>query len=140
MTIEQRLAELADKDEIRELTARYCFAVADADTAAILALFCDDGVFKMRNREFRGMAELKEMYDGTAVAPPRPFIQNHVIDVDGDNAKGRCAVEIRMVHKGEAYTVAGHYFDTYRRVDGRWRFAERDFHTWHWVPLARGWA
>ena len=140
MSLEQRLTELADKDEIRELTARYCFAVADADTTGILALFCEDGAFKMRDREFRGTAALKEMYDGTALAPPRPFIQNHVIDVDGDDATGRCAVEIRMVHKGEAYTVAGHYFDTYRRVDGHWRFAERDFHTWHWVPLARGWA
>mgnify|MGYP002139257045 CR=1 FL=1 len=40
----------------------------------------------------------------------------------------------------EAYTVAGHYFDTYRKVEGRWRFAERDFRTYHWVPLSKGWA
>ena len=43
-----------------------------------------------------------------------------------------------MVNKGEAYTVAGHYADRYRRVDGRWRFAERDFMVYHWVPLAEG--
>jgi hypothetical protein len=57
--------------------------------------------------------------------PPRPFIQNHVIDVAGDDATGRCGVEIRMVDKGEAYTVAGHYFDSYRRIDGAWRFAAK---------------
>ena len=30
-TIEERVQELADKDEIRELTARYCLAVAEGD-------------------------------------------------------------------------------------------------------------
>ena len=139
-SLEQRLTELADKDEIRELTARYCFAVADGDAAAIVAMFTDDGCFKMRDREWRGTAGLQEMYDGAAISPPRPFIQNHVISVNGDEATGRCAVEIRMVNKGEAYTAAGHYFDSYRKVDGHWRFAERDFRTWHWVPLSRGWA
>ena len=43
-----------------------------------------------------------------------------------------------MVNKGEAYTVAGHYLDTYRRHDGRWLFLRRDFRTYHWVPLSRG--
>ena len=139
--LETRLAVLADKDEIRELTARYCFAVADGDAAAIVAMFTADGVFKMRGRTVSGTAELGEFYDGTAAGtPPRPFIQNHVIDVAGDEASGRCGVEIRMVNKGEAYNVAGHYFDRYRRVDGSWRFAERDFQVYHWVPLSKGWA
>jgi uncharacterized protein (TIGR02246 family) len=136
-----QLAALAAKDEIRELTARYCFAVADGDAETIIGLFCKDGVFKVRDRTYAGPDGLKEIYSGaTAGVTPKPFIQNHVIDVDGDQATGRCGVEIRMVHKGEAYTVAGHYFDTYRRVDGRWRFAERDFRTYHWVPLKQGWA
>lgn len=138
--LEQRLAVLADKDEIRELTARYCFAVADGDANAIVDMFTDDGVFMMRGKEFRGRAGLQEMYDGAAVSPPRPFIQNHVIEVNGDDATGRCAVEIRLVVKEQAYTAAGHYFDTYRRVDGHWKFAARDFRVWHWVPLAKGWA
>lgn len=139
-SLEERLAVLADKDEIRELTARYCFAVADGDADAIVGLFTADGAFKTRGRTVSGTAELQAFYDTVAGTPPRPYIQNHVIDVSGDEASGRCGVEIRMVHKGEAYTVAGHYFDRYRRVDGRWRFAERDFQTYHFVPLAKGWA
>jgi uncharacterized protein (TIGR02246 family) len=136
-----QLAVLAAKDEIRELTARYCFAVADGDAEAIVALFCPDGVFKLRDREYAGLEGLREIYTGAAAGvTPKPFIQNHVIEVDGDQATGRCGVEIRMVHKGEAYTVAGHYFDSYRRVDGRWKFAKRDFRTYHWVPLKQGWA
>jgi hypothetical protein len=56
MTLEDRLAILADKDEIRELTARYCFAVADGDSAAIVAMFSDDGRFSMRGRTWSGTA------------------------------------------------------------------------------------
>ena len=140
-TIEQRVAELADKDEIRELTARYCFAVADGDADTLVGLFCPDGVFRLLDREYRGTEGLRKLYEGAAGGTsPKPFIQNHVIVVNGDSAEGRCAVEIRMVQHGEAYTVAGHYADVYRRTDGRWRFASRDFVPYHWVPLRQGWA
>ena len=137
----RRLDTLESKDAIRELTASYCFAVAEDRGTDIVAMFTTDGVFKSRGNEFVGTEGLTEMYSSIgAEATPKPYIQNHVIDVDGDHATGRCGVEIRMVRKGEAYTVAGHYFDTYRRENGRWLFAERDFRTFHWVPLSKGWA
>lgn len=140
-TIEERLAVLEAKDEIRELTARYCFAVAEADAPTIVSLFTDDGVFITRNQEIAGRDALSAFYGEVAGSvTPKPYIQNHVIDVNGDEASGRCGVEIRMVRKGEAYTAAGHYFDTYRKVDGHWRFAKRDFRAFHMVPLQRGWA
>lgn len=130
-----------DKDEIRELTAKYCFAVAEDDTEAIVATFSSDGVFKIRDTVVSGSDALREFYTGPDDAvSPKPFIQNHVIEVDGDTATGRCGVEIRAVRKGQAYTAAGHYYDSYRRVDGHWLFAERDFRTFHWVPLAKGWS
>lgn len=140
-SVEERLALLEAKDEIRELTARYCFAVAEGDPDAIVELFCPDGSFTMRERTWSGHTELRSLYEAAADAvTPKPYIQNHVVHVTGDEATGRCGVEIRMVNKGEAYTVAGHYLDTYRKVDGHWRFARRDFRTYHWVPLSRGWA
>ena len=141
--IEERLDRMESKDAIRELTASYCFAVAEGRSEDIVALFTSDGVFKMKGREWAGTMGLTDMYSGAADGvTPKPYIQNHVIDVDvdGDDATGRCGVEIRMVHKGVAYTVAGHYFDTYKREDGQWKFAIRDFHTFHWVPLSKGWA
>ena len=141
LSVEERLAVLEAKDEIRELTARYCFAVAEGDPDAIVGLFCEDGVFVMRDRQWAGHDRLRELYEGAAESvTPKPYIQNHVIQVHGEEATGRCGVEIRMVHKGEAYTVAGHYIDTYRKVAAHWRFLRRDFRTYHWVPLSRGWA
>ncbi|MBK6959730.1 MAG: nuclear transport factor 2 family protein [Gammaproteobacteria bacterium] len=38
---------LEDKDEIRELTARYCYAVVAQDGAALLDMFASDGEFHM---------------------------------------------------------------------------------------------
>ena len=138
---EERLAVLEAKDEIRELTARYCFAVAEGRAEDIVAMFCEDGVFINRDRRHAGQADLRQMYQDVANSvTPKPYIQNHVIEVTGDTATGRCGVEIRLVRKGDAYTAAGHYFDSYRKVEGRWLFAERDFRAFHMVPLAKGWA
>jgi len=136
---EQRLQELEDREAIRELTARYCHAVASGDGPAIVAMFTDDGVFEMGPRVVSGRAELEDFYGAVSASPPIPFIQNHVIELAGDGARGTCSVEIRLVQDGEAYTAAGWYEDTYRRVDGSWRFARRDFHVFHWVPLKKGW-
>jgi uncharacterized protein (TIGR02246 family) len=137
----QRIRALEDKDAIRELTARYCYAVARNDLEGIVKLFCEDGEFVMADRSFHGRDGIRTGYGAGMPDPsPKPFIQNHVIELDGDRARGLCAVEIRAVQDGEAYTAAGHYQDEYRRVDGEWKFARRKFEVYHWVPLRTGWA
>ena len=140
-SIEDRITALEDKEEIRELTALYCHSVAAGEGKAIAALFCDDGSFMMNKRKTEGRAALDKFYGGIIENPPIPFIQNHVIDeYTPTEARGRCSVEIRMVQKGESVTAAGWYSDSYRKVDGKWRFAARDFKTFHMVPLSKGWA
>jgi uncharacterized protein (TIGR02246 family) len=137
----KRIQALEDKDAIRELTARYCYAVARNEPEAVVALFCKDGSLVMFDRAFQGHDELRRAYaQGTPGVAPKPFIQNHVIELDGDRAQGMCAVEIRAIQNGEAYTAAGYYEDEYRREDGEWKFACRRFHVYHWVPLREGWA
>ena len=140
MSIEARIAELEAKDEIRELTARYCHAVVDGDANTIVTLFCQDGAFRMRKTGAEGREALAEFYKGLAGQTHKPFIQNHVIEFQSTTqATGRCSVEIRIVQDGVAYTAAGHYFDSYRLEDGKWRFAERRYNSYHYVPLAEGW-
>ncbi|MEM7019694.1 MAG: nuclear transport factor 2 family protein, partial [Pseudomonadota bacterium] len=139
--IEARLAWLEAKDEIRELTARYCHAVVDGDADTIVSLFCEDGVFRSHILAPQGHTALREFYaGGVGGKTHKPFIQNHVIEFDDEsNAHGRCSVEIRVLQDGEAYTQSGHYFDKYRKVNGRWRFAERHYHRYHNVPWREGW-
>ncbi len=140
-SIEERVAALEAKDEIRELTARYCHAVTDGDSGLIVSLFCADGVFRMRRKVVSGRQELTEFYGGGVGGQThKPFIQNNVVELqNGSEAKGRCSVEIRVVQDGEAYTCAGHYIDAYRKEDGLWRFADRHFNAYHYVSLAKGW-
>jgi len=140
-SVESRLATIEARDEIRELTARYCHAVVDGDADAIVVLFCDDGVFRAHTSELRGRAALREFYAaGVGAKTHKPFIQNHVIEFQDDTrASGRCSVEIRVLQDGQAFTQAGHYFDKYRRIEGRWLFAERHFVRYHNVPWREGW-
>lgn len=139
-TLEERITAVEDKDAIRELTARYCHNVATGNGAAVTDLFAEDGAFLMGERRVQGSAELAEFYAALAENPPIPFIQNHVIDsYSPTEAEGRCSVEIRMVQDGEAVTAAGWYQDKYRKINGSWKFSERDFFTFHMVPLKRGW-
>jgi len=142
MDLEARIAAMEAKDEIRELTARYCHGVVDGDAATIADLFCADGRFHLGETEVAGRQALLEFYTGgVGQKTHKPFIQNHVIELmDDHNATGRCSVEIRILRDGEAITGAGHYFDTYRFEDGRWRFAERIFHAYHMVPWKEGWS
>ena len=138
--LEERVRELEDREAIRELTARYCHAVARADGVGIVSLFTEDGTFEMGARQVRGRAELERFYAAVSDKPPLPFIQNHVIALSGDEATGTCSVEIRLIQDGEPYTAAGWYEDVYRRVAGCWKFSRRTFHVFHWVPLREGWS
>ena len=77
----ERVEQLEAKDEIRELTARYCHGVVDGDVEAIVDLFCSDGTFRMRKFAATGDEELRSMYAGGVGAKThKPFIQNHVIE------------------------------------------------------------
>ena len=141
-SLEDRIQMIEDKDAIRELTAKYCYAVVAQDSQALINMFTEDGVFDMPpTLHFEGHEQLAKLYvDKIDEVGPKPFIQNHVVNVVGDEATGNCAVEIRLIDDGEAYTACGHYNDTYRKVNGEWKFAHRDFQLYHWVPLAKGWA
>ena len=111
------IQQLLDKDEIRELTARYCHAVVDGDADTIVSLFCSDGVFRSHTLAPQGHDELRSFYAaGVGQRTHKPFVHNHVIEFDSEDlAHGRCSVEIRVLQDGQPYTQAGHYLDRYRR-------------------------
>jgi hypothetical protein len=143
-TIEQKLQEIADREEIRELVSRYALGIARG--APVYELFTEDAFFIDRIpgrpvRELRSFEAIKALYDGVPRSdPPLPMIHNHIIDVRGDEAAGLCSVEIRWVEDGESVISSGYYEDSYRKVNGRWKFAGRDVTFFHWARLQQGWA
>jgi ketosteroid isomerase-like protein len=144
-SLEQRVQELEDRDEIKELTARYCWHVARGEGEAVAMLFSDDGLLAVNDGSFRpvtGRDALLKFYRAAVNQPELaiPFIQNHIIELAGDEARGTCAIEARFSRNNRSITAAGYYEDRYRRERGRWRFAERRLTFWHQVPLNEGWA
>jgi 8-oxo-dGTP pyrophosphatase MutT (NUDIX family)/ketosteroid isomerase-like protein len=144
-TVEERLDRLESVNAIKELTARYCYHVSRNEGDAVVDLFTDDGVLDGSSAgmgRIEGRDALIAFYRPavTEAEETLPFIQNHIIDVNGDDGTGTCALEARFSRGGRSITVAGHYEDTYRRVDGRWLFAERKLFFHHVVPLSTGWA
>ncbi|HYL58063.1 MAG TPA: nuclear transport factor 2 family protein [Candidatus Acidoferrales bacterium] len=144
-SIEKRIQVLEDREEIKELTARYCWHVTHGEGEAVANLFTDDGVLDVTGGDFkavRGREALLKFYRASVREKEVaiPFIQNHIIVIEGDSAHGTCAIEARFSRNGESVTAAGYYEDKYRRERGRWRFVERKIFFHHVVPLKQGWA
>lgn len=128
--------ELADREEIRELTARYAFLVANRRPA--VELFTEDGGFIFRKPDgevgvARGRAALDDVFADILRAPNHnlPTVHNHLIDIQGDEATGVCWIELHA-HKVEDdgavgdWRGSGYYEDVFRRENGRWKFVMRD--------------
>jgi hypothetical protein len=127
----QILRELADREELRELTARYAHLVARKQSAA--PLFTEDGGFVFRTpdgdvREARGRQALEAIF-ADILRPPNhnlPTVHNHVISIIGDSAIGVCWIELHASKEGEEWLGSGYYQDEFRREGGRWKFVVRD--------------
>ena len=144
-TLEQQVQELMDREEIKELTARYAHGVARGEGAAVAALFTEDGVF--RNHfpdqpvtEVRGREALNQFYGAIGRNVALPCIHNHLIVVTGDEASGTCSIEVRITRNGQSMIGSGYYEDRFRREQGRWKFVARECTFFHFVPLQQGWA
>ena len=144
-SLEQKVQELADREEIRELISRYAQGVAHG--VSVANLFTDDGGFIMGvpgspDQEVKGRKELDKFY-GTVVGTEGktlPMIHNYLIEVSGVEATGLCSIEVRTSADGKSMIGSGYYADRYRKENGRWKFVVRDARMYHWVPLQEGWA
>jgi hypothetical protein len=122
--MDELLATVAAKDAIRELTARYCRHAMDADGAALAALFVEDGWLDSSGTVVKGRAELARYIDGLGPRTVIPLIQNHVITVDGAQARGWCVV-VSPVGVPALGGFVAQYDDSYQCEGGEWRFVGR---------------
>jgi hypothetical protein len=141
---EQILSEVADREAIRELPVRYCDCVWRGDLAGLVGLFSTDATFVVKGRErdvtTSGHADLKKMYEGAlGEVEPRPYIHNHVVNLDGSNrASGRCYVELRSFARAMEWIGSGYYEDQYVKVGDEWKFGSRSFVRVHGKPVSAG--
>jgi hypothetical protein len=78
-TLEHLVADLADREAIRELPQRYCDCVWRGDVAGIVNLYAEDGTFAIagggRDRTVTGRGNLLKTYgEDLSSLKPRPYI------------------------------------------------------------------
>jgi hypothetical protein len=127
MDRDQALAEMIDREQIRDLAHRYSFAADGKDFAAVAELFdeeVDNGKFGKGREATRQFYEnlLGRMGDGSVMH----MIANHQIDfLDDSHAYGLCYVRA-IVGMGDNWSeVAACYVDDYVKRDDRWYFSRR---------------
>lgn len=143
MSADRTLRDLADLEAIRDLARRYAHYVWQNELEALAELFAEDGSMDPGTRPpIVGRAALlagfREML--TAGSTFLPFIQQHVVDLDGDAARGTCYIDLRAEVDGESMIGAGWYDDRYVRTSEGWRFQTRKITLRFFAPLRDGWA
>jgi hypothetical protein len=136
------LRQLLDKEGIRDLARRYADCVWRRDAAGAVELFASDGVMDTGERPpIAGRVALLESYQSMITGPDlQPFVHNHVIELRGDAASGRCYLDLRATMGGKSMIGSGHYEDEYVRVDGAWKFRSRKLVMKFLVPIQKGWS
>ena len=152
--LEAKVAELYDREALRDLRFRYHQCINEAQMSEIPELFTEDGELEFghlgraKGREqinafFSGLSGDRTAPDGTrrrGLYRVKQFIHNHVLKVNGDRADGYAYLEAKPVYNGESYVVAARYNDEYVKSDGRWRFSKMSLTPFFMVPLKEGWA
>ena len=148
----KRLQLLEDRAQIEELRATYCFLVDDGRFDELVdEWFTEDAVcdfHAVRGGTLallaQGRPEVRTFFAQLVAGTLQDMchtMHNHRIVVDGDDAAGDCYFELTAKDAASAAAIvgAGRYVDRYRRVDGRWRFAQHNAEIFYMAPLAEGW-
>jgi uncharacterized protein (TIGR02246 family) len=118
--------ELAAREHIRELVARYNHAGDRGRVDAVVALFVPDGVLAVDGNEHVGAETIRSVLAAAAEPTPRMlrhFTSTLLIDVASTSAAtSECYFQV-FTEQGLDHW--GRYRDTHAYVDDRWLFARR---------------
>jgi ketosteroid isomerase-like protein len=129
--VEARIQRLEGIEAIRDLAVRYGLALDDRDFDALSAMFTDDACLRtltgVKGRGRDGVsAYLRASNSG--VGPSNHIMHGHQITLDLANleqASGIVTAHAESMRSDGQMLIALRYNDTYRRVDGSWKFQER---------------
>jgi 3-phenylpropionate/cinnamic acid dioxygenase small subunit len=120
---------MSDQDEIRELLARYCFALDEERFEDMAALFTLDGVWETAFGTGNGRAGIVAQARSIS-QPNRPrrvhLTTNMVIDLNGDLATVRSNwLLFQNGESGPEIGSGGAYYDRVVKIGGQWLFRHR---------------
>ena len=130
---------MAESDivQIKQLGYRYAYAVDACDLERFLGAFTENARIHIYHPDAEEPFTNFEGYDELSVIPGRMkdmFAQtmhvmtNHLVEVDGDDARGTVLCTSRHLTKDRenSMNVMIRYIDRYVRVDGAWLIADRE--------------
>jgi hypothetical protein len=122
---------LEDREQIRELYARYAYTIDYGPYEDWVKCFTEDGVFESprfgRHAGHQALMNFTDIYRGSnGDAKVRHMMSNVTFQIKGNEATGGCYLTYYHCKNGRAILEAiGRYEDELRKVDGKWLFARR---------------
>jgi len=140
MTQEERIARIEDRDEIRELIARYAHGLDLPDRHIFLGVWAENAVYKVDPPfgETVGLEAIGAAWDSFQHLFPYMYHHTMNIVVDGPHGDTASAVSFAFItgadREGTAWTSSCTYFDDFARIDGKWFFTRRYDQVNYMVP------
>lgn len=141
--MELRIDRLESRAEIGELCSHYCMACDDRDMVLLRSLFTPEINLQSRDRmmDAEGIENVMAMFDRMFAIRGPAFHWTHdrfvtFDEVDPDRATGVVLAHAETTPDGKASIAAIRYHDQYRRLNGKWRFAERQLSFLYYMPMA----
>jgi 3-phenylpropionate/cinnamic acid dioxygenase small subunit len=122
---------LEDREEIRELHARYCLTIDTGRYDQWLECFTADGVFESprfgRHAGQDGLKKFGALYkESLGGARPLHVVTNVTCEIDGNSATGACYLLYYHCKDGRVQqTTVGYYTDQLAKTPAGWRFKSR---------------
>jgi ketosteroid isomerase-like protein len=140
-SLEERVRVLEDRAELRELVTRYGLAVDDRDIETLASLFTLDARFRSRDGVMNavGREAVVQQFRGRfgALGPTNHVAHEQICScgAERDSASGIVTSHAEVWRNGRGFIAALRYEDSYRREDGRWRFADRLLSFFYYLPI-----
>lgn len=130
-SVESRLKQLEDKEQIAQLLIDYGRHLDSRDLAAYAALFATDGEWIGGFGKVAGRANIQAFMEKSLGTGPNRggsyhIMSNFVIMVTGDTATAWSRwTFVTPGERGATIAQAGRYDDTFVRENGAWKFKRR---------------
>jgi hypothetical protein len=126
---------LQDRQELRDLTLRYCRAIDDSDWVALRELFTDEARAGAvgGDETVQRLRSIRSTYGRTIHTAHGQLVEF----TDDDHATGMVPSHAELDIKGETVVCAMRYYDDYVREASGWRFARRHIAFVYALPWPR---
>lgn len=146
-TLEQRIAELEAREEIKAIIANYNHGVDKLDEKLFMSLWEEDAVWDIGDPWGICVNKQEILEKITAIWEGLPethhYGMNEVITVDIENGTATSVSDVDCTAtnaNGVPLVIAATNWDKYTNKSGQWRFAERKIKIHYMTPVLEPWS